>query len=96
MLLLASGVPSHKFNNIDWQPYHPRSFHESNLPRPQNSESDKAAIELLRQTRHDTVLERWNDDYRRLPWEAFGAHYLQMVGARGGAICRAKSEPLSE
>ncbi len=30
-----------------------------------------------------------------MPWEAFGAHYLQMVGAMGGAECRAKGEPLS-
>ena len=29
-------------------------------------------------------------------WEAFGAHYLQMVGAMGGAECRAKGEALSE
>ncbi|TNF55309.1 MAG: hypothetical protein EP308_06190, partial [Burkholderiales bacterium] len=28
-------------------------------------------------------------------WEAFGAHYLQMVGALGAAECRAKGEPLS-
>ena len=31
------------------------------------------------------MLERWDDEYRKLPWEAFGAHYLQMVGAMGGA-----------
>lgn len=95
VLLLASGALSHKFNAIDWKPNHPRIFHESNVSRPENIESDKNAIALLKQGRHDAVLERWDDEYRRLPWEAFGAHYLQMVGALGGAECRAKGEQLS-
>jgi hypothetical protein len=43
----------------------------------------------------DLILERWDNEYRKLPWEAFGAHYLQMAGAMGGAACRAKGEPLS-
>jgi 3,4-dihydroxyphenylacetate 2,3-dioxygenase len=94
-VLLASGALSHKFNAIDWTPKHPRIFHESNVSRPENIASDKGAIELLTQGRHDTVLERWNDEYRKLPWEAFGAHYLQMLGAMGGKDCRAKGEPLS-
>jgi 3,4-dihydroxyphenylacetate 2,3-dioxygenase len=96
VLLVASGALSHKFNPIDWKPNNPRIFHESNVARPENIESDKAAVELLRQGRHDLVLERWNDEYRRLPWEAFGAHYLQMVGAMGGAACRAIGTVLSD
>jgi aromatic ring-opening dioxygenase catalytic subunit (LigB family) len=95
VLLLASGAMSHRFNNIDWTPKHPRIFHESNVSRPENVVSDKGAIELMRQGRHDQVLERWNDEYRRLPWEAFGAHYLQMLGALGGQACRVPGEPLS-
>lgn len=94
-LMLASGALSHRFNGIDWTPKHPRIFHESNVSRPENIDSDKGAIELLKQGRHDTVLERWDDEYRKLPWEAFGAHYLQMLGAMGGADCRAKGQPLS-
>ncbi len=94
-LLLASGALSHRFNGIDWTPKHPRIFHESNVSRPENIDSDKGAIELMKQGRHDTVLERWDDEYRTLPWEAFGAHYLQMLGAMGGADCRAKGQPLS-
>jgi aromatic ring-opening dioxygenase catalytic subunit (LigB family) len=94
-LLLASGALSHRFNGIDWTPKHPRIFHESNVSRPENIDSDKGAIELLKQGRHDTLLERWDDEYRKLPWEAFGAHYLQMLGAMGGADCRAKGQPLS-
>ncbi len=95
VVLMASGALSHKFNNIDWKPNNPRIFHESNVSRPENIESDKGAIELFKQGRHDSVLERWDDEYRKLPWEAWGAHYLQMVGVMGGATCRAKGEPLS-
>ena len=95
VLLLASGALSHKFNPIDWKPNHPRIFHESNVSRPENIASDKAAIALFRDGRHREVLDRWDDDYRKKPWEAFGAHYLQMVGAMGGADCTARGEPLS-
>jgi 3,4-dihydroxyphenylacetate 2,3-dioxygenase len=96
VLLLASGALSHKFNEIDWRPNHPRIFHESNVSRPENVVSDKAAIELMKAGRHDTILENWDRDYRKLPWEAFGAHYLQMIGALGGTQCRAKGTPLSD
>ena len=95
VLLLASGALSHKFNPIDWKPKHPRIFHESNVSRPENIASDKAAIALMEQGRHDSVLARWDDDYRKKPWEAFGAHYLQMLGAMGGAACQSKGEALS-
>ena len=94
-VLLASGALSHKFNAIDWKPNHPRIFHESNVSRPENIASDKAAIALFRDGRHREVLDRWDDDYRKKPWEAFGAHYLQMLGAMGGAACHAKGEALS-
>ncbi|MCB2005938.1 MAG: extradiol ring-cleavage dioxygenase [Burkholderiaceae bacterium] len=95
VVMLASGALSHKFNNIDWKPNHPRIFHESNVSRPENIESDKGAIALMQQGRHDQILARWDEEYRRKPWEAFGAHYLQMLGALGGAECRARGEPLS-
>jgi 3,4-dihydroxyphenylacetate 2,3-dioxygenase len=96
VVALASGALSHRFNPIDWKPSHPRIFHESNVSRPENAASDKGAIELLKLGRHDTVIERWDGEYRALPWEAFGAHYLQMVGAMGGATCRARGTPLSD
>lgn len=95
VVLLASGALSHKFNNIDWKPQHPRLFHETNVSSPEAVRSDKGALELMAQGRHDLILERWDEDYRRQPWEAFGAHYLQMLGAMGGAECRARGEALS-
>ena len=96
VVLLASGALSHKFNGIDWKPNHPRIFHESNVSSPENIASDKGAIALMAEGRHDEILERWHDEYRRKPWEAFGAHYLQMLGAMGGRACRARGEALSE
>lgn len=95
VLLLASGALSHKFNGIDWKPRHPRIFHESNVSSPENADSDRQAIALMAEGRHDRILERWDEEYRRLPWEAFGAHYLQMLGALGGAACRARGQALS-
>ncbi len=95
VVLLASGALSHKFNDIEWKPNNPRIFHESNVSRPENIVSDKGAIELMAQGRHDSIVERWNDEYRKMPWEAFGAHYLQMLGAMGGTACRSKGEALS-
>ncbi|VVE89999.1 extradiol ring-cleavage dioxygenase [Pandoraea bronchicola] len=96
VVMLASGALSHRFNGIDWKPNHPRIFHESNVSRPENIESDKRAIEAFREGRHDQILADWDDDYRKRPWEAHGAHYLQMVGALGGAACRHAGTVLSE
>jgi aromatic ring-opening dioxygenase catalytic subunit (LigB family) len=95
VVLLASGALSHRFNDVDWTPRHPRIFHEGNVSRPENVASDKRALALFAEGRHDIVLDNWDSEYRRIPWEGFGAHYLQMIGALGGASCRAKGEPLS-
>jgi aromatic ring-opening dioxygenase catalytic subunit (LigB family) len=96
VVLLASGALSHRFNNVDWKPKHPRIFHESNVSRPENIALDKEAIAMLEAGRHDQVLAAWDEKFRKLPWEAFGAHYLQMVGAMGGAACRAHGTALSD
>jgi len=96
VVLLASGALSHKFNNIDWEPNHPRIFHESNVSSVENIESDKRAVEFFSQGRHDLIVDNWNEDFRKRNWEAFGGHYLQMLGAMGGADCGYVGEPLSE
>ena len=95
VMLLASGALSHRFNDIDWVPKHPRIFHESNVSSPENVASDKRAIELFRQGRHDEIIGNWDVEYRLRNWEAFGAHYLQMAGALGGSAWRGKGTPLS-
>lgn len=95
VVLLGSGALSHRFVDIDWKPNNPRIFHESNVSSPEAVVSDKRAIELMKQGRHDTILERWDTDYRPFFWEGFGGHYLQMVGAMGGEKCNALGTPLS-
>jgi 3,4-dihydroxyphenylacetate 2,3-dioxygenase len=73
----------------------PRIFDEVNVSRPENVASDKLAIEWLQEGRHDRIIDEWDARFRKLPWEAFGGHYLQMVGAIGGRECRAVGAPLS-
>ncbi len=96
VLLLASGALSHKFVDIDWKPNHPRIFHESNVSSPENVASDKKAIDFMKEGRHDQIIDRWESEFKKTNWEGFGGHYLQMLGAMGGADCRAEGEPLSE
>lgn len=96
VVLLASGALSHKFNEIDWVQKHPRMYHEDNVSRPANVAADKAAIALLEAGRHDQILEQWDAKFRPLPWEGFGGHYLQMIGALGGADCRDRGVALSD
>jgi 3,4-dihydroxyphenylacetate 2,3-dioxygenase len=94
--LLASGALSHKFNEIDWVQKHPRIYHETNVARPENIARDKEAMVLFEQGRHAEVLDQWDAKFRPLPWEGFGGHYLQMVGAMGGRECIAKGTALSD
>lgn len=96
VILLASGALSHKFNNIDWVQNHPRIYHELNVSSAENIESDKRAVEFFKQGRHDLIIKNWNDDFRKRHWEAFGGHYLQMLGAMGGVDCGHVGEPLSD
>jgi len=96
VVLLASGALSHKFNEIDWVRKSPRIFDAMNVSSEANMASDAEAVELFKQGRHDVIIERFPSVYRKIPWEGLGGHYLQMVGAMGGAECRAKGTPLSE
>ena len=57
---------------------------------PETTIDDSYAIQ-----REWVPLQTLGCEYRKKPWEAFGAHYLQMLGAMGGAQCRSKGEPLS-
>jgi 3,4-dihydroxyphenylacetate 2,3-dioxygenase len=95
-VLLASGALSHKFNDIDWKQKHPRIYHPDNVSDPRLVASDREAITLMEQGRHDLILERFPTDYAKIPWEGLGGHYLQMIGAMGGAESRAPGEPLSD
>ncbi|WP_322040176.1 extradiol ring-cleavage dioxygenase [Burkholderia diffusa] len=96
VVLLASGALSHKFNEIDWVQKHPRIYHEENVSRPENIARDKEAIALFEAGRHDLILDQWDERFRPLPWEGFGGHYLQMIGALGGRACTSKGVVLSD
>ncbi|GLV26393.1 extradiol ring-cleavage dioxygenase [Sphingobium sp. Cam5-1] len=96
VVLLASGALSHKFNGINWVQKNPRIYDPENVSSPENVESDREAIALMEEGRHDVIVDRFPTLYRKIPWEGFGGHYLQMIGALGGRDCRAKGETLSE
>ncbi|EQB11413.1 DODA-type extradiol aromatic ring-opening family dioxygenase [Sphingobium lactosutens] len=96
VVLLASGALSHKFTDISFEQKHERIFHPDNLSSEANHKSDLEAIALLEQGRHDEIIARFPNEYRKIPWEGLGGHYLQMIGALGGAACQSKGETLSE
>lgn len=96
VVFLASGALSHKFNGINWKQKNPRIYHPDNVSSPENVASDREAMQLLAEGRHDVILERFPTVYRKIPWEGWGGHYLQMVGAMGGAACRSRGEAVSE
>ena len=96
VVLLASGALSHKFNGINWVQKNPRIYDPENVSSPENVASDREAIALLEQGRHDVIIDRFPDVYRKLPWEGLGGHYLQMAGALGGKDCRSRGTALSE
>ena len=95
VVLLASGALSHKFNGINWVQKNERIYDPENVSSLENVESDRDAVALFAEGRHDVIIERFPSVYRKIPWEGLGGHYLQMVGALGGANCRARGETLS-
>jgi aromatic ring-opening dioxygenase catalytic subunit (LigB family) len=95
VVLLASGALSHRFNQIDWVPNNPRIFDESNVSSQRCIDADKKALALFAEGRHDQILDIWDEEFRPVFWEGYGAHYLQMLGALGGRECRAKGTPMS-
>ena len=95
VLLLASGAMSHAFNDLSYKPRHPNYYHPDNVSSPAHVKLDREVIELLRQGRHDSVLDRY-PELAAAEYEGRGAHYVQMLGALGGRSCRAPGTPCSE
>ena len=93
VVLLASGGLSHRF----W-PLRELRHHESadlaNIASPTARTADEQLIEQLRAGDHAAVLAGV-DGFRAHAPEGFFGHYLMMVGALGGASCRAPGEPFS-
>lgn len=92
-VLLASGGLSHRF----W-PLRELRRHESadlaNIATPEARAADERLIAQLRAGDHAGVLAGM-DGFRRHAPEGFFGHYLIMVGALGGAACRAPGEMFS-
>jgi 3,4-dihydroxyphenylacetate 2,3-dioxygenase len=95
VVLLASGAMSHKFYDLDHVPPNPRVWHPDNVSEPKNRALDMEVLELWKQGRHDTVLDRF-PELEAAKYEGHGAHYAQMMGALGGRNCRARGTQLSE
>ena len=95
VVLLASGAMSHKFYDLDHVPPNPRVWHPDNVSEPENRALDMEVLELWKQGRHDTVLDRF-PELEAAKYEGRGAHYAQMMGALGGRDCRARGTQLSE
>jgi 3,4-dihydroxyphenylacetate 2,3-dioxygenase len=94
VVLLASGAMSHTFNDLSFKPRHPNYYHPDNVSSAEHVALDREVIELLRQGRHDIVLDRY-PELARAEYEGRGAHYVQMLGALGGRSCRARGTPCS-
>ncbi len=95
VVLLASGAMSHKFYDLDHVPPNPRVWHPDNVSERENRALDMEVLELWKQGRHDTVLDRF-PELEAAKYEGRGAHYAQMMGALGGRDCRARGTQLSE
>lgn len=95
VVLLASGAMSHKFYDLDHVLPNPRVWHPDNVSEPKNRALDMEVLELWKQGRHDTVLDRF-PELEAAKYEGRGAHYAQMMGALGGRECRARGTQLSE
>jgi 3,4-dihydroxyphenylacetate 2,3-dioxygenase len=95
VVLLASGAMSHKFYDLDHVPPNPRVWHPDNVSEPKNRALDMEVLELWKQGRHDTVIDRF-PELEAARYEGHGAHYAQMMGALGGRNCRARGTQLSE
>ncbi|MBV8393002.1 MAG: extradiol ring-cleavage dioxygenase, partial [Alphaproteobacteria bacterium] len=89
VVLLASGAMSHKFYDLDHTPPNPRVWHPDNVSDPKNRALDMEVLDLWKQGRHDTVLDRF-PELEAAKYEGHGAHYAQMMGALGGKSCKAK------
>jgi 3,4-dihydroxyphenylacetate 2,3-dioxygenase len=94
VVLLASGGLSHRF-----LPFRQLRGRESadlaNLHTPEAAAADQRVLGLLERGDHAGVLD-WLPSYRRFAPEGHFGHYLIMLGALGGAACRASGVRFSD
>jgi 3,4-dihydroxyphenylacetate 2,3-dioxygenase len=94
VVVLASGGMSHRF--LPFRELRKRESADlSNISTPEAAAADQHVIALLEQGDHEAVID-WLPEYRRFGPEGHFGHYLIMVGALGGAACRARGVRFSD
>jgi 3,4-dihydroxyphenylacetate 2,3-dioxygenase len=94
VVLLASGGLTHKF--LPFRELRGRTSSSlENIHSPEARAADEHVLELLRAGDHKKVIDSMPEYKKYGPEGKFG-HYLIMVGALGGAACRAKGEQFSD
>jgi len=94
VVLLASGGLTHKF--LPFRELRRRTSSSlENIHSPEARAADEHVLELLRAGDHKAVID-WMPEYKKYGPEGHFGHYLILVGALGGAACRARGEQFSE
>lgn len=94
VILLASGGMSHRFWPLDELEQHEASD-PVHVRTPEARAADEQRIQWWQHGEHDKVIGAM-DDYRIHRPEGMFGHYLIMVGALGGAECKARGRLFSE
>lgn len=94
VVLLASGGMSHRFWPLSQLPLHEASD-PVHIRTPEARAADEQRIAWLTEGNHKAVIEAMPAYMPFAPEGRFG-HYLMMVGALGGAGCRAPGEMFSD
>ncbi len=94
VVLLASGGLTHKF--LPFRELRRRTSSSlENIHSPEARAADEHVLELLRAGDHKAVID-WMPEYKKYGPEGHFGHYLILVGALGGAACRARGEQFSD
>ncbi len=95
VVVLASGGLSHRFWPLREFRAHEAADPDLHIRTPQAAAADRKVIERLKTGDHAAVLD-FVPEYRSHAPEGYFGHYLTMVGALGGADCRARGTQFGE
>ena len=95
VVVLASGGLSHRFWPLREFRAHEAADPDLHIRTPQAAAADRQVIERLKTGDHAAVLD-FVPEYRSHAPEGYFGHYLTMVGALGGADCRARGTQFGE